>query len=108
MNPADPDSSGGGSDRVNIAPGSLLADQSLRGAGLPLSVIITTIQRNRDLVVPTGDTVLHPGDELVLIGSSGDIADVRELAMAHAANPASADQNGTREPTHHPTPFTDQ
>jgi CIC family chloride channel protein len=77
----------GSSDRVEVAPGSSLADRPLRDAGLPTSVIITTIQRNRDLVVPNGDTVLSPGDELVVIGTPGDISATRTLAEPHAAHP---------------------
>ena len=62
MNPdAAPDST----DRVQIAKSSALDNRRLRDARLPPSIIITTIQRNRDLVVPNGDTVLGTGDELV-------------------------------------------
>ena len=105
MNPT-PDQ--GGSDRVSVASGSLLANQPLRDAGLPLSVIITTIQRNRDLVVPNGDTVLIPGDELVLIGDAGDIAAVRACAAAHAASASTTDRNGTTGPLHRPTPLAER
>ena len=70
----------GNSDRVGISADSPIAYQSLRHAGLPPSVIVTTIQRQRDLVVPNGDTVLTPGDELVLIGNPNDISAVRDLA----------------------------
>ncbi|HEX3460823.1 MAG TPA: TrkA C-terminal domain-containing protein [Acidimicrobiales bacterium] len=66
-----------GTDRLLIDAGSPLAGRSLRQSRLPLSVIVTTIQRNRDLVVPNGNTVLQPGDELVLIGSSSDIDAIR-------------------------------
>ena len=55
-------------------------DDSLAEAGLPTSVIVTTIQRQRDLMVPRGATVLEAGDELVLIGRSGDIDAVRTIA----------------------------
>jgi uncharacterized protein with PhoU and TrkA domain len=80
MNLADADGEAGRSERVRIEPASLLATKSLRNAGLPLTAIVTTIQRNRDLVVPSGDTVLAPGDELVLIGSTSDLSVVRDLA----------------------------
>ena len=99
-----PDSDEGGSDRVTVAAHSLLDDRHLRDAGLPLSVIVTTIQRERDLVVPVGDTVLAPGDELVLIGTPGDIAAVRGLAVALPCRP-SAGQNGTEDAVYlHTTP----
>ena len=66
-----------GTDRLLIDAESPLAGRSLRQSRLPVSVIVTTIQRNRDLVVPDGNTVLQPGDELVLIGSSSDIDAIR-------------------------------
>jgi CBS domain-containing protein len=67
----------GGTDRLLIDAESPLAGRSLRQSRLPVSVIVTTIQRNRDLVVPNGNTVLQAGDELVLIGSSSDIDVIR-------------------------------
>jgi chloride channel protein, CIC family len=69
-----------GSDRVLIAAQSSLDGRSLREAGLPVSIIVTTIQRNRDLVVPNGSTVLEGGDELVLIGNPSDIEAIRVSA----------------------------
>ena len=69
-----------GSDRVHIEDQSLLAGRTLREARLPTSIIVTTIQRHRDLVVPEGTTVLEVGDELVLIGNTSDIDAIRGLA----------------------------
>jgi H+/Cl- antiporter ClcA len=72
-----------GTDRLLIDAGSPLAGRSLRQSRLPVSVIVTTIQRNRDLVVPNGNTVLQPGDELVLIGTSSDIDAIRSNESGH-------------------------
>ena len=69
-----------GSDRVLIGSGSSLAGLSLNDAGLPVSIIVTTIQRKRDLVVPTGSTKLQAGDELMLIGRPSDIDAIRVIA----------------------------
>jgi chloride channel protein, CIC family len=63
----------GGTDRVRIESGSPLVGLTLRQARLPLSIIVTTILRKQDLVVPNGGTVLEVGDELVVIGQSSDI-----------------------------------
>jgi H+/Cl- antiporter ClcA len=57
---------------VELASGSPLVGCTLRGAGLPEGVIVTSIQRRRDLVIPVGDTVLQAGDCLVLIGRPTD------------------------------------
>ena len=69
-----------GSDRVLIGNDSSLAGLSLKDAGLPISIIVTTIERNRDLVVPTGNTKLQAGDELILIGRRSDIDAIRVIA----------------------------
>jgi len=69
-----------GSDRVLIGKDSSLAGLSLNNAGLPVSIIVTTIQRKRDLVVPTGNTKLQAGDELMLIGRPSDIDAIRVIA----------------------------
>ena len=103
-----PSAEGRGADRVTVASGSLLANHALRDTRLPPSVIITTIQRNRDLVVPNGDTVLIPGDELVLIGASGDIAAVRACAAANAASASLTIRNGTAGPLHRPIPLAER
>ena len=103
MNPhAGPDST----DRVQITQGSALDNQRLRDAGLPPSIITTAIQRNHDLVVPNGDTVLGAGDELVVIGTPSDIAVTRTLAeTTQASKPAPSASNGTTNTRiQHPLP----
>ena len=77
---ANADGDAAGSDRVLIGAGSPLAGKFLSNADLPVSIIVTTIQRKRDLVVPNGSTKLEAGDELVLIGSSSDIDAIRAIA----------------------------
>lgn len=93
----------GDSDRVHITAGSPLAGQPLSKAALPASVIVTTIQRDRDLVVPTGGTVLEAGDELILIGSSSDIKAIRSLASGANGNSVTPSSPSTevthKEPT---------
>ena len=70
----------GGSDWVLIEPGSQLVGRPLREARLPISIIVTTVQRHGDLVVPDGGTVLESGDVLVLIGRPSDIDAIRTIA----------------------------
>ena len=65
---------------VEIMPGSSLKNSSLRQAALPDGVIVTSIQRGRDLVVPFGDTVLQGGDRLVVIGRPEDIDVLKAMA----------------------------
>ena len=58
-----------GGDRTGVQP----ARTDPRQANCLISVMVTTIVRNHDLVVPDGNTVLEVGDELVVIGQSSDI-----------------------------------
>ena len=101
-----PDSGPDSTDRVRIAKDSALDNRRLRDAGLPPSIIITTIQRNRDLVVPNGDTVLGTGDELVVIGTPNDIAVTRTMAETPPPNKSipSASTGTTNAQIQHPLP----
>jgi len=69
-----------GTHDVEITARSSLVNIPLRRAGLPDGVVVTSIQRGRDLVVPVGDTVLQGGDRLVVIGRSEDIDMVKAIA----------------------------
>jgi H+/Cl- antiporter ClcA len=75
-----------GMDQVEVAQDSPLVGQAIRESGLPLSIIVTTIERARDLVVPNGDTVLAASDQLLLIGEQADIDAFRTLASHVSAN----------------------
>jgi trk system potassium uptake protein TrkA len=88
-----------GSDRVIVEDGSPLSGLTLRQAELPISIIVTTIQRQRDLVVPDGATVLEGGDELVIIGTPSDIDAAR--CAARSAQPGEGADN---DPTVHTMP----
>ena len=49
---------------------------------------MTTIQRQRDLLVPDGNTVLEAGDELVIIGPTTEIDAIRALVAGPVHGPA--------------------
>jgi chloride channel protein, CIC family len=80
------DGSGGGFDKIRIASTSPLVGQALRQAHLPVTVIVTTLQRRGDLVVPNGGTTFEAGNELLVIGEPTDIESVREAARACGAD----------------------
>jgi len=54
---------------VVIADHSSVAGKRLRLAGLPRGVLVTSIAREGDVILPTGDTVLLSGDRLSVLGS---------------------------------------
>ncbi len=77
----------GGTDNVCVEADSPLVGRPIRDSAFPISVIVTTIQRRQDLVVPDGSTLLEAGDELVLIGQSTDIDVIRRVASGRANEP---------------------
>ena len=92
------------SHRVRIEPGSSLVGHSLRQSRLPPTIVVTTIQRRRDLVVPGGNTVLEAGDELVLVGlpseidAVGTMADGARALRARAGPPGDGDGEASTIP----------
>jgi CIC family chloride channel protein len=71
LRPSGPDGSSPASE-IETLPDSPFAGSRLRDAQLPTGVIVTAIQRNGDIVTPTGDTVLHIGDRLTVLSAQPD------------------------------------
>ena len=92
----------GGTDSVQIEAYSPLIGRTLRRSGLPVTVIVTTIRRRRDLVVPDGSTVLEAGDELLLIGQNSEIDAIRLVAAGRTCDAADDrfGADGGEEPPH--------
>ena len=84
-----------GTNRVHIDAGSTLVGRSLRASAFPISVIVTTIQRQRDLLVPDGNTLLEAGDELVIIGPTNEVDAIRQAASGRVAAPAPAREDSS-------------
>jgi Trk K+ transport system NAD-binding subunit len=51
---------------------------------LPPEAIITAIIRRGELIIPTGQTVIEPGDELIIVTKQQREAELRELLCAPA------------------------
>ena len=67
---------------VTVDPSSALCGAALRAAHLPHGMLITAIERGRDVVVPTGDTHFEAHDRLTAIGAAADLQHLRRLADA--------------------------
>ena len=52
--------------RIHLTHRDRWANTAIRDLGLPEGVIVAAIQRGSDIIVPRGDVVLSPGDNLVL------------------------------------------
>jgi CBS domain-containing protein len=65
--------------RCRIREGDFAAGKPLRQLGLPADCVVNQIQRGKHLVVPRGDTVVQPGDILVVLSSRGDDEEISRL-----------------------------
>ena len=65
---------------VLVAEGAAIVGASLRGAAIPKGVLITTIERGREVIRPTGNTIICSGDRLMVLGTSEDLARLEHLA----------------------------
>jgi len=71
-----------GSLDVVVANSAALVGASLQAAGLPRGVLVTAIERRRELIRPTGSTVICAGDRLMVLGASDDLNRLEQLASA--------------------------
>jgi H+/Cl- antiporter ClcA/predicted transcriptional regulator len=61
---------------------SPLVDLPLRSTSIPRGVLITAIERGRDVIRPTGETVIKSGDRLMVLGGSDDLGVLARLASS--------------------------
>jgi Trk K+ transport system NAD-binding subunit len=45
-------------------------------------VLVTSIERGREVIPPTGDTVIRSGDRIMVLGSSDDLSRLKQLASS--------------------------
>jgi chloride channel protein, CIC family len=60
-----------------VTPDSPLADARVRDVRWPRNTVLTSVRRVGEVVVPTGETQLRAGDELVVLTGQSD--DLRKL-----------------------------
>jgi Trk K+ transport system NAD-binding subunit len=70
---------------VVVAEGSPIVGASLRAPEIPKGLLVTAIERGRDVIRPTGDTVICTGDRLMVLGAAEDLTRLKQLAAAGAA-----------------------
>lgn len=58
--------------KVQVTDNDSWNGKSIMQLGLPTGIIVAAIQRDNDVVIPRGDTMLQPGDALVLGAPSMD------------------------------------
>ncbi len=78
------ESSGAHLVEVTLAPGSPAAGKELARLGMPREATVVAVVRRAHVVVPRGDTVLEPGDEVLVLASPDSEDAVRSLLVAEA------------------------
>ena len=76
------ESSGAHLVEVTLAPGSPAGGKELSRLGMPRDATVVAIVRREHVVVPRGDTVLEPGDEVLVLASPESEDAVRGLLVA--------------------------
>jgi trk system potassium uptake protein TrkA len=66
---------------VTLAEGSPAIGKELTDLGLPRESTVVAVLRDGHVVVPRGDTVLHQGDEVLVLVSGGVEDDVRRALV---------------------------
>ena len=84
------ESSGAHLVEVTLAPGSPAAGKELARLGMPREATVVAVVRRAHVVVPRGDTVLEPGDEVLVLASPDSEDAVRSLLVAEAKPPGTS------------------
>jgi H+/Cl- antiporter ClcA/CBS domain-containing protein len=71
-----------GIEELVIAERSPLIDVPLRSKSIPRGVLITAIERGRDVIRPSGETIFKAGDRLMVLGGADDLKVLSELASS--------------------------
>jgi trk system potassium uptake protein TrkA len=56
-----------------------VVDKSLEDAGLPGGVIAGALVRGEKIIIPPGDTEVHPGDHIIVISPLAAVTSVEKL-----------------------------
>ena len=62
-----------------VAPESLAAGKALRDLKLPEKCVLAVVIRKGELMMPDGDTVLQPADEVLAVVSTNHVKDLADL-----------------------------
>ncbi len=64
---------------VEIAEGSAAAGKQLVELGLPEGALVVLINRGEEFIIPTGGTILNPGDRLLFLAAAAQLNQAREI-----------------------------
>ncbi|MDE3107938.1 MAG: chloride channel protein [Acidobacteriota bacterium] len=67
---------------IDVEPGAALVGHLVRGGLLPRGLLITAIERGRDVLTPSGELSFEVGDRLIALGGASELAKLRALASS--------------------------
>jgi len=71
-----------GISEISVMSDSPLIGVPLRSTSVPRGALITAIERGRDVIRPTGETIIRSGDRLMVLGGSDDLEVLAQLASS--------------------------
>ena len=74
-----------GAAQVTLTEASPLAGRTLRRAGLPSGLLVTSVSRGGKVFFPTGDADLAVGDQLTVIGHGFDLTRIGDVTSLRGA-----------------------
>jgi Trk K+ transport system NAD-binding subunit len=66
-------------EEVLVQPGAACANQPIKAVAWPRAMVIASLRRGREVIVPNGETLIRPGDLLVAVGEPMAQAELRVL-----------------------------
>lgn len=70
---------------VTVEKNAPIVGATLRAAHMPRGLLITTIERGRDVIPPAGDTTIRAGDRIMALGSPHDLDQLQKGAKGKVA-----------------------
>lgn len=67
---------------VEIEPGAALVGHLVRGDLLPPGLLVTAIERGRDVLTPSGEMSFEEGDRVIALGGVDDLTKLHQLAQS--------------------------
>ena len=63
-------------DQVIISKQSNVVNKLLKDIQLPKEALVSAIKRGEEVIIPDGNTQLHAGDQVIVIGKTNDVEEV--------------------------------
>jgi chloride channel protein, CIC family len=82
---------------VRLTANSYAAGKNVAKIGLPLSAVLVSIRRGRDLLIPHGDTLLLAGDLVTLLCEKEHIEEVESILSKGASESVSKENAGNSD-----------